>query len=676
MDSAYLLIIDHSPECAEEINSLLRNSGIDVHTLFASSTAEAEKIIKSKSILLLIYHASAPKSAPVSKILQLAEKYKLAAAVRFAPDDPAVLVEALTFHSCLAINSEDDSLLINLIRKLRENGQSAHDYADMKSKLDELQHRYNLLLDTSRESIAYIHQGLHVYANRAYLGLLQVENFAEIEADSLLEFMHGEHDDLKTLFRRMNKGEFPAEAVNVTINTHAGSTFQADLVFSAARYDGEDCIQMMVQEKDAQTLLKDELDRLRLTDPLTQMANRKNFNQTLSTFIESGQTDTFDSAVIYLEPDGIQALHAKLGVAGLDGFITSFAGVVRDCIEEDDLAARVSDNGFAILVKRDDKSSLLSVGESIVSNFSRHNVELGDQAISVTCSVGMATIGALTRSADEVFEHAQSAFASASKEGNCLKRYKPGLSSIAPDEQDRQWIERIRYALDNQNLYSVQQSIVNLEGESSEGLFENKTYMREEDGDLPSDEFMPIAERNDLGSNIDRHVIPGLMKAIAGTGDRHIIILSANSLIDFSFPSWFRNQLHELGVQGSQIILQFSAPSAQLNLKSSRRLIDELKPAGCHFSLSSFDDRQRICTLLDHLDVSLVKLNPNLTHDLRQNSASQSVVRNVVRKADSAQVNVIADEIRNAEDLAVLWQCGVKLVAGDFLNEAPQVVGQ
>jgi len=222
MDSAYLLIIDHSPECAEEINSLLRNSGIDVHTLFASSTAEAEKIIKSKSILLLIYHASAPKSAPVSKILQLAEKYKLAAAVRFAPDDPAVLVEALTFHSCLAINSEDDSLLINLIRKLRENGQSAHDYADMKSKLDELQHRYSLLLDTSRESIAYIHQGLHVYANRAYLSLLQVKSFSEIEAISLLEFMHSEQHELKKLFRHMNEGKFPDEA-----NCYLATVFQS-----------------------------------------------------------------------------------------------------------------------------------------------------------------------------------------------------------------------------------------------------------------------------------------------------------------------------------------------------------------------------------------------------------------------------------------------------------------
>ena len=50
--------------------------------------------------------------------------------------------------------------------------------------------------------------------------------------------------------------------------------------------------------------------------------------------------------------------------------------------------------------------------------------------------------------------------------------------------------------------------------------------MREEGGDIQAGEFMLAAERNDLGGTIDRHVIPQLMVAIAGTGDRHIISLS------------------------------------------------------------------------------------------------------------------------------------------------------
>ncbi len=186
-DSPRLLVIDHSPERAEEINSLLRNSGIIIRTSFAKTTTAAEKLIKSEAPLLLIYNASALKSAPVTKILQLADNYQIPVAVRFSPEEPSVLVEALSFCTCLAINSEEDEHLITIIKTLLESSSSKLEFDHLKTRLHELQSRYNLLLDSSRESIAYIHEGLHVYANRAYLELLQVKNFTEIEAVSLLE---------------------------------------------------------------------------------------------------------------------------------------------------------------------------------------------------------------------------------------------------------------------------------------------------------------------------------------------------------------------------------------------------------------------------------------------------------------------------------------------------------
>ena len=35
-----------------------------------------------------------------------------------------------------------------------------------------------------------------------------------------------------------------------------------------------------------------------------------------------------------------------------------------------------------------------------------------------------------------------------------------------------------------------------------------------------------------------------------------------------------------------------------------------------------------------------------------------------------------ADEVADTSSLAVLWQCGVKLIAGAFLSESSQVLAQ
>jgi EAL domain-containing protein (putative c-di-GMP-specific phosphodiesterase class I) len=129
-------------------------------------------------------------------------------------------------------------------------------------------------------------------------------------------------------------------------------------------------------------------------------------------------------------------------------------------------------------------------------------------------------------------------------------------------------------------------------------------------------------------------------------------------------------------VDGSRLILQIPSSAALTNMKPAQRLMKELKPLGCQLSISYFDADRRCCQLLEHLDVSYVKILPVLTQDLTSNSKHQDAIRKIVEAAEPAGVSVIADEVADTSSLAVLWQCGVKLISGAFLKEPPQVIAQ
>ena len=676
MDSTYLLVIDNSPDHAQVINSFLRNAGVAVRVVNASSFSELEDALLEKAPFLILIGTQLPASAKIGQIMQLADQFSTPVTLQLMPGDTSNIEDAIADYPLLIINAEENDQLMQVVKQHMSGGNSAREYNQLSRKMEELQHRYDLLLDSARDSIAYIHEGLHIYGNRAYLELLQVKTLADIEGLSLLDLMTtGEGTDLKKLLRDMNQDVFPADTLVVTINTPGGKTLKAELTFSPAKFNGEQCIQMMVREQDANLVLQDELDRMRKTDQLTQMINRHTFTDRLSALIKEDSNDDLINAVLYIETDGIVELQQDLGMESIDTYIMDLANIITGCIEKTDLPARFSDHGFSILIQRSEKSALRETGDCILENYANHIIDLGDQTITASCSIGMATIGSLTQDAEEVIAHSRKAFKQASKQGNMLARYKPALTTVNSGEADRDWVERIRYALNNHDFYTVQQSIVDLEGEN-EGLFENRTFMREEDGDTQASDFMLAAERNDLGSTIDRHVIPQLMVAIAGTGDKHIIALSINSILDFSFPHWFQRMLEETEVEGSQLILQISAIVAESNLKPTRRVIDELKKLGCSFVLSEFDNDRRTVQLLDHLPVDMIKLRPGLAQGLSSNAANQETIRAVVRAVESYNLTIIADEIQDATDLAVLWQCGVRLVTGDFLNEAPQVVGQ
>jgi EAL domain-containing protein (putative c-di-GMP-specific phosphodiesterase class I) len=167
-----------------------------------------------------------------------------------------------------------------------------------------------------------------------------------------------------------------------------------------------------------------------------------------------------------------------------------------------------------------------------------------------------------------------------------------------------------------------------------------------------------------------------LLKSAVETEQRQIINLSSNTVLDYAFPGWFAEQLQASCVEGSRIILQITAPTALGNLRPAQRLIKELSPLGCRLAVSQFDSERRTCQLLEHLDVSYVKLQPRLTEDLTSNAKHQESVQAVVEAAEKHGVAVVADEVTDTSCLAVLWQCGVKLITGTFVKESTQVLAQ
>jgi diguanylate cyclase (GGDEF)-like protein/PAS domain S-box-containing protein len=674
MHSVNLLAIDRSPESAEHINSLLRNSGIKIHVIHTRTSSEVKRALDHDSPVLILYADPDETDAPLEEIGELAAAFSIPLALFTTMDDPERLSGLLSSTACFVINSENENLLTAAVTRLVQTSEDERNQEKRQQFVEELEHRYNLLLDSSRDAIAYVHEGLHVYSNRAYLDALGVTDHSEIAGLSLLEILNAGETNLKTLFKGLSNGQFPAEALAVAVKRPDGSEFDAHLTFSPARFDGEDCIQMMVRRNDAANELAAELERVRMTDPLTRLLNRRAFTEALDQSIKAGP-DNDAMAVLYIETDDIDKLQDELSEEAMDAFISDLADIIRGNLNDGDIAARISDHGFAALVSRPTNSLLEKAGQDLLAAYRGHIVEISDRALPASCSIGMASVGRLSVNSPEIIANARKAQAEASEQGDQMVVYRPQLTAVETVSGEPDWLDRIRIALSNNDFYSVQQSIVDLDGDGDQ-MMENITYMRGESSDFSIKEFSSVAERNDLAGAIDRHVIPGLLKTFVNSEERQIISLSNSSILDYGFPGWFAEQLKATCVDGKRIVLQIAANAAHTNLRPAQRLMKELSPLGCQLAVSQFDTERRSFQLLEHLDVSYVKILTTLTEDLTANTKNQEAVSKVVEAAEPHNVLVIADEVADTSSLAVLWQCGVKLIAGTFLKESSQVLAQ
>ena len=675
MDGINLLVTDQSAEIPGRINSLLRNSGINIHVIHVAKAAEVKTALDRDAPCLILHAQPDVAVCSLEEVSSLAHEYAVPLALYADLRQPEELVRQLQIAACIVIDAHSVTQLTETVARLVSEHRLLQAQARQRGHQDELKHRYDLLLDSARDAIAYIHEGLHVYANRAYLESLRVDSWNDMTSLSLLEILQSEGRDMKKILRGLSAGELPENDLPVLVRRLDGSTFEAHLNFSPARYNGEDCIQMLMHGRDAAAELSVELERVRITDPLTQLNNRRAFMDRLDQELAEPRSRDHVSAVLYLEPEGLADLQAELDAASIDNYIADIAGVLRTCLQPGDHAARISDYGFAVLSQQAGMEQLDELAGNILKTFHSHLVEIEDRSLSVSCSIGMAIVGRLAKSAAEIISGARKAQAEAAETGNCAVTYRPQLTAVTGLDDDRQWIERIRFALASNDFHMVRQPIVDLDGEG-EQLMENTVFLKHGSGEYAPAQFAAIADRNELGGAIDREAIPLLLKSFAESSERQIITLSSNSIADFGFTGWLGDQLTAHCVEPARLIIQISAAAAQANLKAAQRLMQELHALGCKLSLCAFDDDRRSRQLLEHLDADFIKINSALTENLTGNSANQEAVRSIVDAAEAHGVVVIAEEVTDTSSLAILWQCGVKMIAGAFLKESSQVAAQ
>jgi EAL domain-containing protein (putative c-di-GMP-specific phosphodiesterase class I) len=700
-DSPFLLVVDPNPECAARINSLLRDSGTSIHVLHADNPTEAERLLREFQPFLIYFLPDAHAQFPIDRAIELAEGSKTFLGVALEGPGQALFEKAAGTAATLGIGNE--AQLPAIVQRLAglslvERQQDAH-----TAQEEELEQRLDLLLNSTRDPIAYFHEGLHVAANQAYLDLFGADALEPLTMISLLEILERDGTDLKAMIRGFSREQFPEAGQTFRLRPPERDAREVQLTFAPVRFEGEDCVQMLVREIDTVRPSQATTDRPATAvsgatggddpetrnptppvpvesitpasiDPLTGMLWRAEFMEQLQTRLNQQPEDPRAGVFFLVNDDADLQLHT-LSAADLDRYVRASANEILSCLEEEDDVCHFLDSAFAIYAERQDKSALKRLGEKLRTGIERLGQQHPEGPVSKSCSVGLVLIDRHHQDAEHTLEKARAAYRLAAEEGNRLVRYKPARVAGISDDEEAEWIERLRYAIANEDFFTVQHSIMNLDGHL-EGLVENHNFLHEGDENLPASDYLPAAERNQLASQIDRIVIPGLLSAVKEGDDRQIIAISGNSLQDFSFPTWFQRTLQYTRMPGKRVVLQWPAWAAREQIKAARRLIDELAPLGVQFSVSGFDAEPKTLELLQHLPLQFVTLDTELTRELESESRRLDTIREIIRHSEAMQVLAIASEVPTSGDLAMLWRVGVKLVSGDFIQETPRVIGQ
>ncbi|TGV31187.1 PAS domain S-box protein, partial [Mesorhizobium sp. M8A.F.Ca.ET.142.01.1.1] len=109
----------------------------------------------------------------------------------------------------LALRQRPEHLLA-VVRDQWVDLQARRGLRRIEAQMRETERRCDALIASSRDPIAYVHEGMHIRANDAYLEMFGYEHFDDIEGISLLDMVAAQHvEGFKQLLKGLSRGEAP-----------------------------------------------------------------------------------------------------------------------------------------------------------------------------------------------------------------------------------------------------------------------------------------------------------------------------------------------------------------------------------------------------------------------------------------------------------------------------------
>lgn len=559
------------------------------------------------------------------------------------------------------------------------------DLTKLRQVLKDAEQRANILIKNSKSAVAYVEEGLHIYANEPYLEMFGFKSMDDLMGVPIIDLIASNNiKDFKTFLKDFEKGnrknvEFQFESVRKD-----GSTFDAKLQLAAATYEGEPCQQVIIQPDESNNAeLAKKLAQMERIDQLTGIFNRRGFEQVLTSIREAVVQKGLLAGVLSVRIDDIGKINSSLGIQGVDSVVIAIAKLLKQkvatIVGEDKVdkgyVSRFSDSQFMLILPNMPQEQVEDLGNQIVAQIAETLIEVGARTVKTTVTVGATMINNTSPEAPVIIDRVIQAISLALKDnadGNVFYLYDP---SAFASEDDAVLLETLRNAIEHNKFTLMYQPIYDVERDIS-NLFEVFLRLPLADGTLMTpDKFLHVANEHGLMDKIDRWVLINACKnlkryrAEVDPTARIMVHLSSASLTDESLSAFASKLLQAVGgSEPGRITLQFSEAMVNDYMAMAQKQAEMLKQVGCDVGLYSFGSAVNSMEILDFIKPNIVRLDRSYIKDL-ENSDNVATISSLIAQIHKHGANSLMAFIQDPAAMSAAWTVGAKYLQGNYLQE-------
>jgi diguanylate cyclase (GGDEF)-like protein len=417
------------------------------------------------------------------------------------------------------------------------------------------------------------------------------------------------------------------------------------------------------------------MERLAFYDTLTELANRRLFNDRLQQAVEHCRRHRQRAALLYLDLDQFKRVNDTLGHEAGDALLREVADRLLNCVRKEDTVGRPGGDEFTILLYDvDEPDHAGQVAEKILRTL-QQPISLSGHQLVVTTSIGITVIpddgvdpAALLKNADLAMYRAKE------KGRNNYQFYSEELNTNAVRRLRTEY--ELRRALERSEFELHFQPVVRLTDQSIVGVECLLRWNHPERGPVPPDDFISIAEDTGAIVEIGNWVIEEacaagrLMTEQRGAPVSIAVNISPRQFRDPELVSTIRHSLRRARLEPACLELEITETMLMGDVEAASEIVRRLHKLGIRLAIDDFGTGYSSLNYLKKFPISTVKVDRSFVADIPESSDDMEITAAVIAMAHRLKMQVVAEGVETQAQLDFLAEQDCDFAQGYLFSHA------
>jgi len=408
-----------------------------------------------------------------------------------------------------------------------------------------------------------------------------------------------------------------------------------------------------------------------LHDALTGLPNRTLFTYRLAYALARDKATPGSVAVLVLDLDRFKAINDGLGHEVGDEVLVAVAGRLQQADGRAEVIARLGGDEFLVLFDGHDAEQEAVAFSGRVLHALAAPIAAGDREVFITASIGIACTSPRVTEATPLLSNADAAMYQAKQRGG--RTVEVFGEAMRLRVLERMHTEHsLHRALERRELRLYYQPVVDIGGNRTVGVEALLRWDHPEQGLVPPNRFIPVAEESGLIIPIGAWVLHEACRQLrswqagrrGGPGGAVEVNLSARQIDHPDIVATVERILDETGLPPVNLTLEITESALMNDAASALRVLRALKDLGVTLAIDDFGTGYSSLSHLQRFPLDVLKIDKSFVDGLGDDRRGAEIVAAVVKLAHALGLQVIAEGVETEHQLEVLRTLGCDLAQG------------